>query len=736
VRVWPGNPIPLGASWDGDGANFALFSQNASKVELCLFEAPEATAEKERIPLPERTYNVWHGYFPDLKPGTLYGYRVHGPYEPERGQRFNPNKVLLDPYARAIGRPLRWDDALFGYKLDDPGADLSLDERDSAVHAPLALLTDTGFAWENDRRPRTPWEETIIYELHVKGFTKLMPGVPEALRGTYAGLASPAAIDYLKKLGITAVELLPIHYHVDERFIVEQGRVNYWGYNTLGFFAPDPRYAAARDPAGAVHEFKTMIRTLHAAGIEIILDVVYNHTAEGNQLGPTLSFRGIDNASYYSLSPEFPRYYLDFTGCGNTPNLRQPRTLQLIMDSLRYWVAEMRVDGFRFDLAATLARHTRDVDHLSTFFSVIQQDPVLSRVKLIAEPWAVGPGGYMVGDFPVIWTEWNGRYRDCIRKFWKGDGGTVDELATRLAGSSDLYQDDGRRPSASINFVTCHDGFTLQDLVSYNQKHNEPNGENNRDGSNDNQSWNCGAEGPTSDPAIVALRERQKRNFLATLLLSQGVPMLLAGDEFGHSGMGNNNLYSQDNELAWLNWDGVEVAGATAGGPDPSGGGKQRLVEFVRRLIALRKRQPVLLRRHFFRGQPIRGGLFKDIYWLDTSGKEMSDAAWSAEFVRSLAMGLSGDSGGVDSRGRPVAGDALIILFNAHHEKIDFALPPLVRRLGKVERVFDTADGGLEGARHDAGQPYPLEGRSVVLFRLPDLETGRVARRANPAEEA
>src|SRR5262245_31204229 len=603
MRIWRGSPYPLGATWDGAGVNFAVFSEHASKIELCLFDSPDAKQESERITLPDRTYQVWHGYFPDLRPGQLYGLRVSGPYEPKNGHRCNANKLVLDPYAKSIGRDLKWDDRLFGYSVGHKDEDFSFDQRDNADVAPLAVIVDTAFTWGNDQPLRIPWEQTIIYELHVKGFTKLMPDVPEPVRGTYAGLASEAAIKHLTDLGVTAVELLPIHYHVDERFLVDRKKVNYWGYNTLGFFAPDPRYFATPDPDRRLHEFKSMVRALHQAGIEVILDVVYNHTAEGNQLGPTLSWKGIDNRTYYHLSPEQTRYYMDFTGCGNTPNTRHPRTLQLIMDSLRYWVTEMHVDGFRFDLAATLGRTQLVVDHMSAFFSIIHQDPVLSQVKLIAEPWDVGPGGYQVGQFPVLWTEWNGRYRDSIRKFWKGDGGGVSELATRLSGSSDLYQDDGRHPQASINFITCHDGFSLHDLVSYNDKHNEANGEQNRDGANDNNSWNSGAEGPTEDRAILDLRERQKRNLLATLLLSQGVPMLLAGDEVGHTQQGNNNTYCQDNELSWVNWE-----------LNPA---SRSLLDFTRKLIEIRKSQPALQRRGVLVGGPIFGAHVKGMCWLD-----------------------------------------------------------------------------------------------------------------------
>jgi isoamylase len=564
MRIWPGHPYPQGATWDGAGVNFAIFSEHAEKVELCLFDTGEPPLETDRIALPEQTNQVWHGYFPDVRPGQLYGYRVHGPYDPGNGHRFNANKVLLDPYAKAVGRPLRWDDALFGYRVGGKEQDLALDDRDSAAFAPLAMVVDQAFTWGNDAPPRTPWHQTLIYELHVKGFTQRLEAVPDNLRGTYAGLATEPAIKHLKSLGVTAVELLPVHYHSDDRFLVDRGKVNYWGYNTLGYFAPHPNYVAPEAFRVAVNEFKTMVRALHAAGLEVILDVVYNHTAEGNHLGPTLSMRGVDNAAYYRLVNDNKRFYMDYTGCGNTLNMQQPRVLQLIMDSLRYWATEMRVDGFRFDLASALARELYEVDRLSAFFDIIQQDPVLSQVKLIAEPWDLGPGGYQVGNFPVGWTEWNGKYRDCLRRFWKGDGGTVSEFATRLTGSSDLYAHSGRQPFASINFITCHDGFTLQDLVSYNNKHNEANGEENRDGSNDNNSWNCGAEGPTADSAILNLRERQKRNLMATLLLSQGVPMILAGDELSNTQQGNNNGYCQDSEITWLDWNLEEIAEKSA----------------------------------------------------------------------------------------------------------------------------------------------------------------------------
>ena len=558
MKVWPGKPYPLGATWDGKGVNFALFSEHATKVELCLFDSIEAEQPSDCITLPEYTDQVWHAYLPEVLPGQLYGYRVHGPYEPKQGHRFNPNKIVLDPYAKSVGRDVRWGDELFAYRMGDPEADLSFDERNSAAYAPLAVVVDPAFTWGDDRHPRTPWHKMIIYELHVKGFTQLHQEVPEKLRGTYAGLASEAVINHLTKLGITAVELLPVHHFLNDRHLVERGLTNYWGYNSLAYFAPVSRYCAQHIPQDAVHQFKMMVAAFHAAGIEVILDVVYNHTAEGNQMGPTLSMRGIDNAAYYKLSPEDPRYYMDYTGCGNSLNVGHPRVLQLIMDSLRYWVSDMHVDGFRFDLASTLARELYEVDRLGAFFDIIHQDPILSQVKLIAEPWDVGEGGYQVGNFPVLWSEWNGKYRDNVRRFWKGDGDTLSEFATRLSGSSDLYQGDGRKPYASINFITCHDGFNLRDLVSYNEKHNEANGENNQDGSSDNDSWNCGAEGPTEDPGINGLRWQQKRNLMTTLILSQGVPMLLAGDELGHTQNGNNNTYCQDNELTWLSWDSMK----------------------------------------------------------------------------------------------------------------------------------------------------------------------------------
>ncbi len=702
MRVWPGHPYPLGATWDGKGVNFALFSEHATQVDLCLFDSVEAQEETHRIPLKEYTDQVWHAYLPETLPGQLYGYRLHGPYAPHQGLRFNPHKVVLDPYAKAIGRDVRWDDALFGYRLGDPAADLSFDERESAASAPLAVVIDPAFTWGDDRPPHTPWHKTIIYELHVKGFTQLHPAVPERLRGTYLGLASEGALRHLTSLGITAVELMPVHHFLKDRHLVDRGLTNYWGYNTLAYFAPESRYGAQDVPQDAVQQFKTMVAALHAAGIEVLLDVVYNHTAEGNQLGPTLSLRGIDNRAYYKLSPDEPRYYMDYTGTGNSLNVRHPRVLQLITDSLRYWVTEMHVDGFRFDLASTLARGLYEVDRLGAFFDIIHQDPILSQVKLIAEPWDVGPGGYQVGNFPVLWSEWNGKYRDTVRRFWKGDANTLAEFATRLSGSSDLYQSDGRKPYASINFVTCHDGFPLQDLVSYNEKHNDANGEQNQDGANDNHSWHCGAEGPTDDPAINGLRWQQKRNFITTLLLSEGVPMLLAGDELSHTQQGNNNAYCQDNELTWLNWHLTEE--------------QQAFGDFVRAMIHLRCTQPVFQRRKFFQERAIHGEDIQDISWFEPSGQEMTEEAWHTGYVRCLGVRLAGDLiGDVDERGEPIVGDTMLLLLNAHHEAIPFTLP-VTKEGQRWERLRDTADPQGAPMPWPDDQPYELLGRSMVIL--------------------
>jgi isoamylase len=704
MRVWPGNSYPLGATWDGAGVNFAIFSEHATKVELCLFESPEASNDTFRITLPEQTDLVWHGYLPDVRPGQVYGYRVHGPYEPKAGHRFNPNKVLLDPYAKAIGRNVQWSDDLFGYRVGDAAEDLSFDERDSAASAPLAVVIDPAFTWGDDRPPRIPWHKTIIYEMHVKGFTKRHPEVPEELRGTYMALTTEPVLRHLTELGVTAVELEPVHHHVDDRHLLEKKLKNYWGYNTLAYLAPHSGYSSAASAVEAVRDFKMMVRALHAAGLEVILDVVYNHTAEGNHLGPTFSFRGLDNATYYRLVADNPRYYMDYTGCGNTLNMRSPRVLQLIMDSLRYWVLEMHVDGFRFDLASALARELHEVDKLGAFFDIIHQDPVLSQVKLIAEPWDLGEGGYQVGNFPVLWTEWNGKYRDSVRRFWKGDGGVAADFAYRLCGSSDLYEQSGRRPYASVNFITCHDGFTLNDLVSYNDKHNEANGEENRDGSNDNLSWNCGAEGPTDDTAIKKLRERQKRNFLTTLLLSQGVPMLLAGDEVGHTQQGNNNAYCQDSEISWINWELT---------PE-----QQQLRDLVRFLTRVRREQPVLRRRKFFQGRKIRGAEVKDVTWFDPSEKEMNDQAWNAGFVRCLGVLWAGDViEDVDETGQRIEGDSLLILLNAHHEPISFQIPAHDHAT-RWELILDTALVSTEGRTFAPDEKYNLRERSLAVFRL------------------
>ena len=707
MRVWPGQPYPLGATWDGRGVNFALFSDQASKVELCLFDDRDGFREKDRIVLPERTYQVWHGYLPDMQPGTVYGYRVHGPYHSSRGVRFNAHKLLLDPYARSIARELIWDDSLFGYRVGESTD--TFDHRDSSAFAPLARVIDPAFDWGDDRPLRTPWHQTVIYEVHVRGFTKRHPKIDERHRGTYAGFASPASIEHLKTLGVTAVELLPVHYHIDVRFLVERKLCNYWGYNTLGFFAPHRGYAAS-GPDGVVNEFKTMVRRLHAAGIEVILDVVYNHTAEGNEQGPTLSMRGIANSAYYRLAEDRSRH-VDYTGCGNSLNVSHPRCLQLIMDSLRYWATEMHVDGFRFDLASALAREVHEVDTLAAFFDIIHQDPVLSQVKLIAEPWDIGHGGYQVGKFPVLWTEWNGRYRDCVRRFWKGDGGAVGEFASRLAGSSDLYQDDGRSPAASINFVTCHDGFTLRDLVSFNEKHNEANGEENRDGCHQNDSWNCGAEGPTDEPTVNALRSRQQRNFMTTLILSQGVPMILAGDEFGHSQRGNNNAYCQDNNLSWLDWNWTSE--------------QQSLFEFNCQLVSLRTQNPVFRRRKFFFGRPIRGAEIKDVYWIRPQSGEMEIGDWNEHSVRNLGMGLVGHQiSETDDHGKPIAGDSYLLLFNAHHEDVDFHAGRVKDRDWDI--IVDSSENFTSGRRLCAASSLRVAARSVQVLKLlprPERET-------------
>nr|WP_211436255.1 glycogen debranching protein GlgX [Candidatus Kuenenia stuttgartiensis] len=659
MTEWPGKAYPLGATWDGAGVNFSLFSENATGVELCLFDGQDGNHEVARIRMAHHTDQVWHTYLPTVRPGQLYGYRVYGPYEPKSGHRFNPAKLLLDPYAKAISGTICWSDALFGYTPGHKEADLSKDDGDSAPNIPRCVVVDPAFTWGDDVSPGTPWHKTLIYELHVKGFTKQHPGVPKELQGTYAGLTCHAVIDYLHSLKITAVELMPVHHFVDEKDLIGRGLSNYWGYNSIGFFAPAARYSGSGIMGEQVNEFKTMVKTFHREGIEVILDVVYNHTAEGNHLGPTLSFRGIDNANYYHLASDNKRYYVDYTGCGNMPNMIHPRVLQLIMDSLRYWVLEMHVDGFRFDMASALARELHEVDRLGAFFDIIHQDPVLSQVKLIAEPWDLGPGGYQVGNFPILWTEWNGKYRDTVRQFWHGDKGVAGNLAYRLTGSSDLYEHGGRRPYASINFITAHDGFCLHDLVSYNEKHNEANGEGNKDGTDYNLSWNCGIEGPTDNQEVAKLRERQKRNFIATLILSQGVPMLLAGDEIGRTQKGNNNAYCQDNEISWIDWDLDKP--------------RQELLEFTRLLTQLRHQHPVMRRRHFFQGRKITGSEVKDLTWFRPDGKEMTDEDWNNPSTHSLALCLAGYAiEEVDERGKQIVDDTLLILMNVHHESISF----------------------------------------------------------------
>ena len=710
MEIWPGKPYPLGATWDGAGVNFAIFSANATRVELCLFSGPDGQREVLRMPLREQTDQVWHIYLPEIRPGQQYGYRIHGPFLPQEGHRFNPAKLLLDPYAKAITGTIRWSDALFGYTIGHPEADLSQDTRDSAPGLPKCVVVDPAFSWGDDALPRIPWHRTILYELHVKGFTIRHPAVPPELRGTYAGLTCPPVLAYLRALGITAVELMPVHQFVADKHLVDQGRTNYWGYNTMGFMAPDARYSSSGVVGQQVAEFKTLVKTLHREGIEVILDVVYNHTAEGNHLGPTLSFRGIDNAAYYRLVADDRRYYMDYTGTGNTLDMTHPAVLRLIMDSLRYWVMEMHVDGFRFDLAATLARALHDVDRLGAFFDIVHQDPVLSQVKLIAEPWDLGPGGYQVGNFPHLWAEWNGLYRDTVRQFWKGDSGQVGGLAYRLTGSSDLYGPTGRLPYASINFVTAHDGFTLHDLVSYNEKHNDANGEGNRDGHQENLSWNCGCEGPTDDAAIVALRECQKRNFLATLVLSQGVPMLLAGDESGRTQHGNNNAYCQDNELSWVDWQ-LDAA-------------QHELLEFVRRLLRLRQQHPTLHRRHFFQGRAIRGSAVKDLTWFRLDGKEMTEKDWGNPDTRCFGLRLAGDAiEEVDERGHRIVGDTLLILLNAYWEALPFVLPAHRPKL-RWQLLLDTHDTARrrQVCLVRGGRPYELGARSLALFRLSTLD--------------
>jgi isoamylase len=667
MRIWPGAPYPLGATWDGWGTNFALFSELADSVELCLFDG-DGTDEGAATPLAETRVHltevdgfVWHAYLPGVGPGQRYGYRVHGPYDPGAGLRCDPSKLLLDPYAKAVQGQVTWTESLFSYQLTDPR---KRNTSDSAACMPKNVVINPFFDWANDRPPRTPYHETLIYEAHVRGLTLRHPEIPPQQRGTYAGLAHPAITEHLLRLGVTAVELMPVQQFLPEKALVERGLTNYWGYNTIGFLAPHNRYSSAGQLGEQVGEFKTMVKTLHDAGIEVILDVVYNHTAEGNHMGPTLSFRGIDNVAYYRLDEEDKSRYVDYTGCGNSLNVRHPHALQLIMDSLRYWVLEMHVDGFRFDLASALARELHDVDRLSTFFDLVQQDPVVSQVKLIAEPWDVGEGGYQVGNFPPLWSEWNGKYRDTVRDFWRGRPATLPEFASRLTGSSDLYETSGRRPVASVNFVTCHDGFTLHDLVSYNRKHNEANGEDNKDGTDDNRSWNCGAEGPSDNPAINELRARQKRNFIATLFCSQGVPMLLAGDEMGRTQGGNNNAYCQDNEVSWVDWT--------------RAAGERDLMDFTRAMSALRREHPLFRRRRFFSGHPTAGtpGGPGDIVWLTPAGKEMTEEDWRAGQAKSLGVFLNGEAiSEPDPRGDRITDSSFLLLFNAHAEPITFTLP-------------------------------------------------------------
>ncbi|HJR45894.1 MAG TPA: glycogen debranching protein GlgX [Actinomycetota bacterium] len=701
MELWPGRAYPLGATWDGEGTNFAVFSENAERVELCLFddEGNQTSAD-----LPEVTAFVWHGYAPGISPGRRYGFRVHGPFEPAVGKRFNPSKLLIDPYAKAIEGDVSWGPGVFGYPFGDDAQDLDLSLVDSAPHVPKAVVVDGSFYWGEDAAPATPWHETVIYETHVRGFSMTNPGIPEELRGTYAGLAHPASLEHLQLLGITAVELMPVHHFIHPQHLVEKGLRNYWGYDSIGYFAPYSGYSSAGACGEQVNEFKDLVKALHAIGIEVIIDVVYNHTGEGNHLGPTLSYRGVDNEAYYRLVPESERYYMDFTGTGNTLNVRHPQTLKLIMDSLRYWAIEMHVDGFRFDLASALARGLFEVDRLSSFFDIIHQDPVLSEMKLIAEPWDVGEGGYQVGNFPWLWTEWNGKYRDTVRDLWRNEGATLGEFAFRFTGSSDLYQWDGRRPLASINFITAHDGFTLNDLVSYNAKHNEANGENNADGENHNRSWNCGEEGDTDDPEIHALRERQKRNFLTTLALSQGVPMFLGGDEIGRTQHGNNNAYCQDNEISWFDWSLRDENLALLG--------------FTRRLMDFRRRHPIFRRRNWFQGRDIHGSGVTDIAWFDPGGQEMSQEDWDSAQFNTIGIFLNGDEiPSPDERGEKVTDDSFFLIFNAHHDLTPVTLPH--EGWGREWVVdLDTAQPQPDGPRtYKAGQEVPIEARSVVVLR-------------------
>ena len=702
TAVYPGDPYPLGATWDGQGVNFAIYAENAYGVDLCLFNNIKDDTESVKIRMKERSYAVWHCYVPQLKPGQLYGYRVYGPYEPQNGHRFNSNKLLIDPYAKAISGTIQWHDSLFGYELGSPEADLSYSETDSAPYIPKSVVVDSNFDWEGDRYPKIPYHQSIIYEAHVKGLTRLHPDIPEDIRGTYAAIAHPVTINYLKELGITAIELMPVHHFVNDRTLQDRGLSNYWGYNTIGFFAPDVRYSSSGVLGEQVFEFKHMVKELHKAGIEVILDVVYNHTGEGNQLGPTLSFRGVDNASYYRLTDD-KRYYMDYTGTGNTLNVMQPPVLRLIMDSLRYWILEMHVDGFRFDLAATLARELHEVDRLGSFFDIIYQDPVISQVKLIAEPWDIGEGGYQVGKFPPGWAEWNGKYRDCVRDFWRGADSMLGEFALRFTGSPDLYASDNRRPTASINFVTAHDGFTLNDLVSYNEKHNEANGEDNNDGENHNRSWNCGVEGETDDITIRELREQQKRNFLTTLFLSQGVPMLVAGDELSRTQKGNNNAYCQDNEISWINWKEADTD----------------LLQFTKKLIHLYRSHPAFSRKRWFQGHPIKGVGVEDIAWFLPDGNEMSEENWNHDFAKSLAVYLNGQGiREVNHKGEKIVDSSFYIIFNAYHDPLSYKLPS-AKYGADWMKILDTAEDIIldkDGESYKAEDIIKVNGRSVVLL--------------------
>jgi isoamylase len=695
VRMRPGEPFPLGATWDGRGTNFSVFSEVAERIELCLYDEQ---GQETRVDLPERTAFCWHGYQRGIGPGQRYGFRVHGPWNPAEGHRCNPAKLLIDPYARAIAGTIDWNPALFPYPVG--GDDLQRDDADSAPHMVKGVVVDDAFDWEGDRPLRRKLHETVIYEVHVKGFTKRHPDVPEAARGTYAGLAHPAAVEHLTSLGVTAVELLPIHQFVHEPHLLDKGLRNYWGYHSYGYFAPHGEYSSAGDTGAQVREFKATVKALHAAGLEVILDVVYNHTGEGNHLGPMLCLKGIDNRAYYRTVDGDARYYQDYTGTGNSLNMRHPHSLMLVMDSLRYWVREMHVDGFRFDLASTLARELYDVDRLSAFFDIIHQDPTLSEVKLIAEPWDIGEGGYQVGNFPVRWCEWNGKFRDTVRDYWRGEGGTLGEFASRFTGSADLYEDDGRRPYASVNFVTAHDGFTLRDLVSYNEKHNEANGENNNDGESHNRSWNCGAEGETDDQAVRELRGRQQRNLLTTVLLSQGIPMLLGGDEIGRTQGGNNNAYCQDNEISWFDWTQVD----------------QGLLAFTRRLIHLQAEHPVFRRRGWFKGRPVRGAGISDIAWFRPDGEEMSDQDWQEGYAKSFAVFLNGDAlRELDEDGRPITDDSFLLLFNAHHEPLTFTMPP--KSFGETWQVAIDSGAGLDAPARTmkSGEAIEVDGRTSIV---------------------